>query len=110
MTGGGDTGDWQDSWVEALDTLELEVERAEALLRSAEAPEAAIGQRPWQPPDLGPLPDTLHARAVALLDRQLAAAEALTRAMLGARRHTELLGRLSGAEGDRRPVYVDRPL
>lgn len=63
----------------------------------------------WEPPQLpGPLPEELRERAAALLDRQLAAAEALTKAMLGNRQHSGLLERLERGNDEPRSAYVDR--
>lgn len=62
----------------------------------------------WEPPSLdGPLPEQLQARAAALLERQLAVAESLTKSMLGNRQQSGFLDRIDrGSEP--RSAYVDR--
>ena len=99
--------DWRAAWAGALDELELDVVRAEELLHdpaaAIEGPAAA-----WEPaPGLGPLPEDLRARAGLLLDRQLAVAEALVKAMLGNRQHAELVERFV-AHDEAGPAYLDR--
>ncbi len=102
------------AWVRALDELELEVDRAEALLgaehaRVAELSEAMVGGTAWVPPQLRvPLPETLHERAERLLERQLVVTGRLAAAMTSSRRHLELVERL--VPGDPRPMYVDQAL
>src|SRR3954467_9409640 len=65
---------WIVAWSNALDELELDVDKADQLLRTAHktsAPEVAVASA-WRPPhDLGPLPASLEVRARALLVRQL---------------------------------------
>ncbi|RJK92821.1 hypothetical protein [Vallicoccus soli] len=103
------------AWVEALDDLEVDVERAEALLRAhavAEAPEPAPDAPAWAvPPGVqGPLPQDLAARAAAILERQLRASEELVRAMSGNRRQAALAARLDPGDRRERPVFLDRAL
>jgi hypothetical protein len=101
-------GDWSAAWSEALDALELDVEEAEALLR-ANAVTELPAPTPWARPQMGPLPDALRPRAAALLDRQLAVADAITRTIVGNHQQQALLGRIeSGDDGGGRPAYVDR--
>jgi hypothetical protein len=98
---------WDAAWVEALDRLELDVDVVETMLRSGDSTAAPMDNMPWRPPALLPLPEDLRARAVALLDRQLAAAEALTRAMIGNRQHAGLLERIEAGDDGGRPAYLD---
>ncbi len=105
MTAAG--GDWSAAWSEALDALELDVEEAEALLRSNAVGELSTPAA-WSRPQLGPLPEALRPRAAALLQRQLDAADAMSRAILGNRRQQALLGRIESGDDGGRPAYVDR--
>jgi len=101
-------GDWHSAWAEALDALELDVEATERLLRSVPPEETPV--RPaWTPPaTVGELPADLRARAAAVLARQLALSDELTRAMSGNRRLTALGGRLDPGTRRERPAYLDR--
>lgn len=100
--------DWRAAWRGALDELELDVLRADGLLQEPAPVADPLPDDGWQPPsELGPLPQDLHDRAAALLDRQLAVAEALVRAMLGNRQHVELVDRF-GAHPSAGPAYLDR--
>lgn len=100
--------DFSAAWHDALDELELEVSRAEDLLRSGHA-ETAASLPPWTPPTLrAPLPDTLLERAERLLERQLVVAGRLSAAMTSSRRHLDVVERL--VPSDPRPMYVDQAL
>ncbi len=97
------------AWARALDELELEVDRAEALLSAEHArtgePGHALGA--WVPPRLAtPLPDTMVERAERLLERQLLVAGRLAAAMTSSRRHLDVVERL--VDADPRPMYVDQ--
>ncbi|MCL2454511.1 MAG: hypothetical protein FWD18_04330 [Micrococcales bacterium] len=97
------------AWVQALESLELDVATAEAMLDSDHLPsvEEVAVMAAWQPPtDLGPLPAPLLDRARALAERQQAAAEKITRAMIVNRRHLAALDQLHPAV-PARPVYLD---
>lgn len=120
------------AWVRALDELELEVDRAEALLSAeharaagpagaagraaraaradrAQADGSADAMAPWVPPQLRtPLPDTLRERAERLLERQLVVTGRLAAAMTSSRRHLDVVERL--VPSDPRPMYVDQAL
>lgn len=103
--------DFSAAWVTALDELEVEVDRAEQLLRAehtrtgTDLPSAAT----WVPPSVRtPLPDSLRERAERLLERQLAVAGRLATAMTSSRRHLEVVDRL--VPSDARPMYLDRAL
>lgn len=68
----------------------------------------ASAQAGWSPPaDLPPLPVDLAARALAVLERQTAAAGALALAMTTNRRQSMLAARMAGEEPSR-PAFVDR--
>jgi hypothetical protein len=102
-----ETADFHESWVAALEVLELEVDRAEDLLRchADQLPDAV----PWTPPTgLGVLPLTLLTRARALHDRQLEVAAGLAVAMLGNRRQAALVEAIDNTRPGARPVFVDR--
>ncbi|MFC3689490.1 hypothetical protein [Aquipuribacter hungaricus] len=120
---GGSRDDFSAAWVQALDELELEVDRAELLLSAEHArtsgttvrpagtvaagPGTAAG--PWVPPQLRtPLPDTLRERAERLLERQLLVTGRLAAAMTSSRRHMDVVERL--VPSDPRPMYVDQAL
>lgn len=102
------THGWHAAWTAALDDLELDVAHAEALLRAGHVSEPLPTAEPWSPPPgFGPLPVDLRARAAAILDRQLRAAEELTREMSSNRRQSALTARLDGPTSRERPVFVD---
>lgn len=108
-TEGRPTADFDAAWVEALTSLEMDVATAEAMLDNDHLPsvEAVARLAAWQPPTgLGPLPASLLDRAQALADRQLSAAEAITRAMIANRRHLAALNEIR-ATPPSRPVYLD---
>lgn len=64
--------------------------------------------QPWSAPDLpGALPAELAERAAALLNRQLAVAQTLARAMLGNRQQTGLLERMDHTPNETRSAYFD---
>jgi hypothetical protein len=104
-------GDWRGAWTEALDELELDVARVEAMLddehRHAETPPADL----WKPPtELGALPLELKPRADEILTRQLKAAEEIARRLTANRRQTVMTARIETGESVKRPVYVDRAM
>jgi hypothetical protein len=103
---------WDAAWDAALTDLELDVHRAEALLRAvhagAELPSSQDVLRDrWDPPrGLGPLPWPLVERARAVLARQQQVAQQLVEATHVNRRHA----RAANALRDRSvstPVYLD---
>ncbi|HKT01394.1 MAG TPA: hypothetical protein VJT31_17870 [Rugosimonospora sp.] len=102
-------GKWYAAWQAALDELELSVEAVEAQLRGEHANRDHPLTDPWRPPaGLGPLPLELRPRADAILARQLAASEALARAMLVNRQQSTLLDRVQTAQRPiPGPVYLD---
>ncbi|MFC5381498.1 hypothetical protein [Aquipuribacter nitratireducens] len=104
--------DFTAAWHAALDDLELEVDRAEALLHALHSPAGAADPVPpggWTPPAIGaPLPESLRERAELLLERQLSVAGRLSTAMTASRKHQDVVGRL--VEREPRPMYVDARL
>jgi hypothetical protein len=103
---------WEAAWSAALGAMELDVERAEALIRGSRSVAVGatsdVGTPPvWRPPTgLGLLPASLVARAQALLDRQLDVARRTAEAANFSRRQA------LAAEGMRSrppavPVYID---
>jgi hypothetical protein len=80
---------WAAAWSDALDALELDVDAADELLRTAHLTsvhDVAVASA-WHPPlDLGPLPASLEVRARALLDRQLETARRVGEAAVVSRR------------------------
>jgi hypothetical protein len=105
--------DFTAAWHAALDELELEVDRAEELLRAVHGADGAPDPAPvggWTPPVVGaPLPESLRGRAEVLLDRQLAVAGRLSTAMTASRKHQDVVGRLVERAAPR-PMYVDARL
>ncbi len=99
------------TWEDALDTLEVHLNRAAMLLERLE-PEEVLA---WELPELdGPMPAYLLPRARALLERQQRVIDAIPDAMTRTRRQemvTRRIGdatrpsRLSGTTGPAR--YVD---
>lgn len=109
--------EWDAAWTDALNALELDVARAEALLAGGHAtdfpgnvpliPEPA---RPdWVAPVLtGPLPERLRGRAEAIAARQLRVAEDLSRAIAAARQELRLAERIQAHALDRStPAFLD---
>lgn len=99
---------WESAWADALHDLEIDVEVAEGLLRSAHLPSVNDVQLvAWRPPSgLGPLPASLLARAQALLSRQIEVARLAGEAASLSRRH------LAAADAMRArpaavPMYLD---
>ncbi|HUW78806.1 MAG TPA: hypothetical protein VMV52_08690 [Candidatus Nanopelagicaceae bacterium] len=95
-----------DAWVAALTILDLDVERAENLLR------ANVGSTPdlivWTPPTgIGSLPLPLLERAQHLHRRQLEVAELLAAAMVGNRRLSALTDAIDATRPSARPVFID---
>lgn len=114
------TEDFSVAWAQALDELELEVDRAERLLRAVHDPgshhpgeafdeSGAALDVPWVAPRIRePLPASMVERAQLLLERQLATAGRLATAMTTSRRHMDVVETLARAES--RPMYVDQAL
>jgi len=102
---------WYGAWSAALDELELDVSRVEAMLddehRNAETPPADL----WRPPtELGALPLELRPRADEILTRQLKAAEEIARRLTANRQQMAMTSRIETGEAVKRPLYVDRAM
>ena len=80
---------WVVAWSEALDALELDVDKADELLRTAHlasVQDVAVASA-WRPPhDLGSLPTSLEVRARTILARQLDTARRTGEAIVVSRR------------------------
>jgi hypothetical protein len=101
-------GEWHRAWAEALDELEMDVAATEALLADEHVLRDAPTIDPWAPPPgLGPLPLDLRPRADGILQRQIAAAEAVVHAITMNRRQLAALARIETGRGEARPAYVD---
>ncbi|MGJ7441889.1 hypothetical protein [Aquipuribacter sp. MA13-6] len=112
--------DFDHAWQRALDDLEVDVERAEAMLRDSHedhggdqqggpGPDGAPPRVTWTAPRLDtPLPDSMRERAERILERQLLVTGRLSTAMTSSRRHMEVVDRL--VPSDARPMYVDQAL
>lgn len=87
----------------------MDVQAAEALLATDHLVRELPLPDPWSPlAGMGPLPLDLRPRADAILTRQIAAGEAISRALVGNRRQANLLGQLdTDRRPPRRPAYID---
>jgi len=102
------TGDWHRAWMAALDEMEADVAQVEALLADDHRARDLPVADPWAPPEgLGPLPLDLRPRADAILNRQIAATQAVAAALVTGRRQAEMLSRVESGSTPRRPAYVD---
>ena len=102
------TGEWHRAWVAALDELEADVTQVEALLADDHRTRDVPMADPWAPPEgLGPLPLDLRPRADAILNRQIAATQAIAVGLVTGRRQAEMLSRVESGSTPRRPAYVD---
>lgn len=104
--------DWEAAWTEALAELEVDVAHAESMLaanRTGLVAELNFPGRSWVAPVLaGPVPESLRARAQAVLDRQLRASEELARSIATARRDLLIAERMSAHAADRStPAFID---
>jgi hypothetical protein len=107
MTAGTNAG-WRQAWTAALDEMELDVAAVEAMLADAHRLTDRPLTDPWSPPQgLGPLPLDLLPRADAILGRQLAAAERITRALATTRQQAAVAARLDSGRDRARPAYLD---
>ncbi|HEX7716658.1 MAG TPA: hypothetical protein VF416_05180 [Marmoricola sp.] len=94
-------------WEIELDRLELDVIRAERLLKGLQA----LPTETWAPPPVpGPMPADLVMRAQDLLDRQHRATERLRDALTAAQRQIAYGDRVADATGPvpAIPVYLDK--
>jgi hypothetical protein len=104
---GSDAG-WHQAWTTVLDELELDVGTVEAMLADTQRIRDLPPAHPWSPPTgLGPLPLDLRPRADAILQRQLAAATDLARALVQTRRQAAAAARIDTGRDAGRPVYLD---
>lgn len=102
-------GDWAGAWTAALDELEADVVEVEEMLVADHRQRDNPITNAWQPPPgLGPLPLDLRPRADSILNRQIAAARAVTLALATTRRQAAVAARIeTGQQGTPRPAYVD---
>ncbi|MEU4221362.1 hypothetical protein [Actinoplanes sp. NPDC026623] len=100
---------WREEWVSALDALEADVETIERLIADEHRERALPPATIWAPPaGLGALPLALKPRADQILTRQLAAARAVTMAIIANRRQTAFAAKVEvGTAGKAIPTYVD---
>jgi hypothetical protein len=99
---------WRQAWSAALDELELDVAAVEAMLIDAHRAQELPPADPWSPPEgLGPLPLDLRPRADAILERQLAAAVGIARALATTRRQAAVAARIDTGRTADRPAYLD---
>jgi hypothetical protein len=93
-------------WEAELDRLELDVLRAERVLKGL----GALPTEPWAPPSIpGQMPADLVGRAQELLDRQDRTTELLGHALTAAQKQIAFGARVSGAtsQGPAGPIYLD---
>jgi hypothetical protein len=102
-------GDWTTAWTAALDTLEADVQEVEDMLAADHRQRDNPITNGWKPPTgLGPLPLDLKPRADSILNRQLAAAQAVSLALATTRRQAAVAARIeTGQQAAPRPAYVD---
>jgi hypothetical protein len=100
---------WLAAWSQALDDLEMDVEATESMLSDDHRLRDTPLRDPWSPPTgLGPLPLDLRPRADAILQRQIATAEAITRSLATNRRQAAVTARIeTGSRDAARPAYID---
>jgi hypothetical protein len=110
LTGAAAASGWDAAWCAALETMELEADLVERLLRERSGDEeVALPSEPFRPPvGLGPLPLGLADRARRLLQRQLELSTELTTAIQANRQHARLAARMRQAPTDPRPIFVDQ--
>jgi hypothetical protein len=103
---------WRTAWVAALDALDADVTRVEALIADAQRIRDLPLTDPWSPPPgLGPLPLDLKPRADAILTRQLNATRELAVAIAANRKQAAFAAKVeSGGYGKAPPTYVDRAM
>jgi hypothetical protein len=102
------TEDWRGAWIAALDELELDVARTEAMLADEHRLAALPPDSRWQAPtELGALPLELKPRADEILTRQLRVAQEIARRLTSNRQQMAMTSRIETGEAVKRPVYVD---
>jgi hypothetical protein len=103
-----DPADWTAAWTQALDALELDVAETERLLIGSGPSSAQTQAARWvAPTDLGPIPQSLQARAIAVHARQIETGRRLALALGATRRESDLAHRLSQFGPHHSPLYVD---
>jgi hypothetical protein len=100
---------WREEWVSALDALEADVESIERLIEDEHRAQELPAADPWSPPaEMGALPLDLKPRADQILERQIAAAQAVSAAIIGNRRQTAYAAKIEvGTAGKAIPNYLD---
>lgn len=104
------SAEWFQAWTCALDALEGDVEQIEKLIADDHLLRDIPQTDPWSPPEgLGPLPLDLRPRVDAILARQIAAAHAVTMAIVANRQQIALTARIESRDNPAppRPAYVD---
>lgn len=102
---------WRTAWVAALDALDADVARVEALIADSQRIRDVPLTDPWSPPPgLGPLPLDLKPRADAILTRQLNAARELAVAIAANRKQAAFAAKVEQGYGKAPPTYVDRAM
>jgi hypothetical protein len=100
--------EFRQAWTAALDELELDVARAEAMLTDAHRYAEYAPADIWKAPtELGALPLELRPRADEILTRQLKAAEEIARRMVATKQQMMMTQRVETGEAVKRPVYLD---
>jgi hypothetical protein len=93
-----------DEWEDVLDRLEADLDAVERRLRDPEAPAV----EPWAlPSDLGPLPERLVRRAVALSERQETLAGLLGQRRTTAGRHLAVVRSVPAGRPAAPALYLD---
>ena len=96
--------DWRAAWVQALDRLEVDLDRAEQMLRVND-PEPMPA---WTPPVMHlSMPEDLMPRARLILERQLAIAHDIAKAAATTQQHQALATKMSANIPPEIPVYLD---
>jgi len=98
-----ETEEFRGAWLAELARIELDVDRAEAML-SANDPEPLPA---WEAPQIGPLPADLVPRARLVLERQLAVAHQLTLRISSTDQQRRLTQRIRDSSTPDVPVYLD---
>jgi hypothetical protein len=96
------------TWPSVLDSLEATLDDLVETGASEEAVEQAITLAGWTPPELGPLPDALVARARRINERQQSALMTLAEELTALRRHRSALDSVHTATAPQQSsVYLD---
>ena len=96
--------DWRSAWASELDRLELDVERAEQMLRVNDPTPIQA----WKPPVMHlAMPEDLVPRARLILERQLAVAHDIARAAAVTQQQLAYTRKVAGNLPPDIPVYLD---